>query len=519
MSSPTSWDGTFRTYKDREGRFWGREASKPVGWRYLVEMAGAASLIVENRAVEENWKTVTDAIDWYSLRGWQLDQAGEQLFKESADLPPPLHRIRARLRRGYLRTMDRVGRTFSELLAKRKGNVFELPTAGEVALAELPRDNVPTALVFLDACRLDLGWRLAQLLNQGEPTQRATVINAVAPVPSITPLGMSFALPVKRDSLHVRLADDCKTFHVSIDGFDGDLKWAEERRKWLKQNLDVKDWLEIEEVLDGESLKKPGRGRRLIAVHGDEFDSHDGQLKITGADEHLRRYVQAIRKLRDAGYSRVIVLSDHGFFHWQPDDHEIVDDLPTGTVLWQHRRAMVGHNLSHPSAVHMEIPQSDLEVVVPRSTSAFRTYGALGFFHGGATLQEMIIPVVVATWPTKARKVNVVLKPVGYITSEAPRVQVQAAATGQLFNADVNLLARRVVVKVKDPAAGKLVFRHGEPIIIEPEGSSVTVQLQMVEPKPQLAYGTPLLVEVLDADDEEVLVREDVTLKIDISDW
>lgn len=508
-----------QTYKDRERRFWGKEAGNPVGWRYLVDLAGAASLIVENRAVEENWKKVADSIDWYSLRGWQLDQAGEQLFKESADLPPQLHRIRARLRRGYLRTMDRVGRAFSELLAKRKGNVFELPTAGEVALAELPRDNAPTALFFVDACRLDLGWRLAQLLNQGEPAQRATVITAVAPVPSITPLGMSFALPVKRDRLHVKLADDNKSFQVFVDGFDGDLKWAEERRKWLKQNLDVKDWLEIEEVLDGESLKKPGRGRRLIAVHGDEFDSHDGQLKITGADDHLRRYVQAIRKLRDAGYSRVIALADHGFFHWQPDDHEIVDDMPAGDVLWKHRRAMVGHNLSHPSAVHMEILQSDLEVVVPRSTSAFRTYGALGFFHGGATLQEMIIPVVIATWPTKARKVNVVLKPVGHITSEAPRVQVQAAATGQLFNADTNLLARRVLVKVKDPAAGKLAFRHSEPITIEPEGAPVTVQLQLVDPKPQMAYGTLLLIEVLDADDEEILVREDVTLKTDISDW
>jgi hypothetical protein len=506
-------------YKDRESRFWGREATNPVGWRYLVELAAAAALIVEYRGVEEGWKTVADAVDWYGTRGWQLDRAGEQLFKESADLPPQLNRIRARLRRGYLRTMDRVGRAFSELLAKRKGNVFDRPTAGEIALEQLPRDTAPTALVFLDACRMDLGWRLARLLNEGEPTERATVLTAVAPVPSITPLGMSFALPVKRDHLHVRLAEDGKSFQVSIDGFDGDLKSADQRRKWLKQNLDAKDWLEIAEVLDGEGLKKPSRGRRLIAVHGDEFDSHDGQLKITGADDHLRRYVQAIRKLRDAGYSRVIVLSDHGFFHWQPDDHEIVDDLPTGTVLWKHRRAMVGLGLSHPSGVHMEVPQSDLEVVVPRSTSAFRTYGALGFFHGGATLQEIIIPVVVATWPAKARKVNVVLKPVGHIASEAPRVQVQAAATGQLFNADVNLLARRVLVKVKDPAAGKLVFRHAEPITIEPEGPSVTVQLQIVEPRPQLAYGTPLVVEVLDADDEEVLVREDVTLKIEISDW
>ncbi|HET6884065.1 MAG TPA: PglZ domain-containing protein, partial [Pirellulales bacterium] len=508
-----------QSYKDRESRFWGREASHPVGWRHLVELAGAAALIVENRSAETGWNAVGDAIDWYASRGWQLDQVGERLFKETADLPLPLHRIRARLRRGYLRTMDRIGRAFSELLATQKGDIFELPTAGEVALAELPRASVPTALVFLDACRLELGWRLAGLLNQGEPAQRATVVTAVAPVPSITPLGMSFALPVKRESLHVGLADDGKSFRVTVEGFDGDLKWAVERRKWLKQNLDVKDWLEIEEVVDGENLKKSGRGRRLIAVHGDEFDSHDGQLQITGAEEHLRRYVQAIRKLRDAGFSRVIVLTDHGFFHWQPDDDEIVDELPTGEVLWKHRRAMVGRNLSHTSAVLMPVPQSDLEVAVPRGTSAFRTYGALGFFHGGATLQEMIVPVVIATWPVKARKVKVVLKPVGNIATEAPRVQVQAAATGQLFGADVNLLARRVFVKVKDPANGKLVFRHVEPVTIEPDGPAVTVPLALVEPKPVLGFGAPLVVEVLDADDEELLAREEVTLKIEISEW
>ena len=55
--------------------------------------------------------------------------------------------------------------------------------------------------------------------------------------------------------------------------------------------------------------------------------------------------------------------------------------------------------------------------MVPRSVNAFRTYGGLGFFHGGATLQELVIPVVVATWPAKASKVEVVLKPVGHIAT------------------------------------------------------------------------------------------------------
>jgi hypothetical protein len=143
----------------------------------------------------------------------------------------------------------------------------------------------------------------------------------------------------------------------------------------------------------------------------------------------------------------------------------------------------------------------------------------LGFFHGGATLQELIIPVIVASWPAKARKVKVVLKPVAHIASEAPRIQVQAAATGQLFNADTNLLSRRVLVKIKNPTSGKVVFKHSEAVNVEPEGSAVTIQLAIVTPKPEMSYGSPLAVEVIDADDEELLAREDVELKVDISDW
>jgi hypothetical protein len=512
-------DRNVQTYKDRERGFWGKDATKRVGWGILVELCDAAALLVQNRDAETGWKTLQDAIDWYAGRGWQLDEAGEKLFKEASDLPKELHRIRARLRRGYLRTMDRIGRAFSEMLAKAPENLAGLPTAGEVALAELEAQNTPTALILLDACRLDIGWRLAGLLNDGEPVQRANVRTAIAPVPSITALGMAFALPMKREKLHVDLSADNKTFVVTADGFDGDLKWAEQRRKWLTEQLEVTDCLEISEVLDGPTLKKPGRSRKLIAVHGDELDSHDGQLKLTGADDHLRRYVQAIRKLRDAGYNRVIVVTDHGFFHWQPGDHEIEDEQPAGKVLWRHRRAMVGHDLSHPSAVRLNVPRSDLEVVVPRSTNAFKTYGALGFFHGGATLQEVVIPVVVASWPARARKVKVVLKPIGFIASEAPRVQVQAASTGQLFSTDSNLLSRRVVVKIKEPSSTRLVFRHSEAVTVEPDGPVVTIQLAIVNPKPELKYGTSLQVELLDADDEELLVRHDVELKIDITEW
>jgi hypothetical protein len=217
----------------------------------------------------------------------------------------------------------------------------------------------------------------------------------------------------------------------------------------------------------------------------------------------------------------VVVVTDHGFFHWRPEEHEIEEDKPAGDLLWLSRRAMVGRNLSHTHAVHLKVPQSDLEVMVPRSMNAFKTYGNLGFFHGGTTLQELIIPVIVANWPAKARKVEVVLKPVGHVASEAPRVQVQAGVSNQtsLFGTDSKLLARRVMIKIHEPSSGRLVFKHPEPVTVEPGGELSTVPLAVVEPKVELAYGTPLVVLVLDADDEEILAREEITLKVDINDW
>ena len=417
--------------------------------------------------------------------------------------------------------MERIARAFSQLLAKNGTALSDLPTAGELVLEEMQKHKTPTALVFLDACRFDLGERLASLINDGEPAQRAHVAAAAAPVPSVTALGMPFALPIERKGLTVALSDKQEKFRVTAEGFAGDLTQAEQRRNWLRENADVKECLSVGEVLDGEELKRPSKGRQVIAVYGDEFDSHDGTLELTGADDHLRRYVKAIHRLRDAGYSRIIVATDHGFFHWQPDDQDIEVEMPAGDILWRHRRAMVGHNLSHPTCVPLAVPQSDLEVMVPRGMSAFQTYGGLGFFHGGVTLQEVIIPVVVVNWPAKARKVPVVLKPVGVIATEVPRVQVQAGATGQItmFGADSNLLARRVVVKVKDPCSGKVVFRQDDPITVEPQSKPITVPLRIVEPRPELPYGATLVVEVLDADDEELLAREDVSLKIELTDW
>ncbi len=157
---------------------------------------------------------------------------------------------------------------------------------------------------------------------------------------------------------------------------------------------------------------------------------------------------------------------------------------------------------------------------MPRSVNAFRTYGGLGFFHGGATLQELVIPVVVVTWPSQAERIDVVLSPVMGITSMMPRVEVKPEFRGQgkLF-AESRQLSRRVRVRIRDAASGKVVFRHDEPATLEPQGRPVTIPLKHVASSPSLRFGAGLVVEVLDADDEEVLTREEAPLKFEMDEW
>jgi len=498
-------EANLQAIKERQQAFWGAIATNSIGWNHLVLLADAASLLVENAEAEQTWKTADEAVHWYTNKGWQLDHAGETLFSESHDMPGELQRIRARLRRGYLRAFDRINRVFSNLLSENPNSIFGLPTGGEILRRALKDADGPLALIFLDACRLDLGHRLVYLLNEGEPMERASLQIGVAPLPSITALGMAFALPVKRDSLSISFSKEQNRFCVKLEDFDGDLSFADQRRKWLSKRVGVQDFLTISDVIDTDKIKSPGRGKK--------------RLKLEGADDHLERYERAIRRLQSFGYKQIIVVTDHGFFHWQPDVDE-VEEKPSGELLWTSRRAIAGYGLSHKSALSFSLMGSDMEVMVPRSINAFRTYGGLGFFHGGATLQEIIIPVITVRWPKKAEKVGVVLKPVAHISSEAPRVQIQAGAKGQgkLF-VDPNQLTRRVLVKVKDPSTGKVIFRHPNPVTVEPEGDAVTIQLKLSEPRPTLPYGAPLVVEVIDAEDEEILDREEIKLKVDIDEW
>ena len=512
----------FTDIAERARNFWGRRAERPVQWSPLHELAEAACTLTHYHSTPHTWTTARDMVDAYARDIWRVERAGETLFREAPGISDRLHKIRARLRRAYQRIIDDLGKEFSQRLdAAGSEPLLDVSSAGERVLKELSeKKQPPTALVILDAFRFELARRLADLLQLHDPPERLEVEPALAPIPSITAIGMAFALPIPRSKLHVTWNTGKRPqWSVTTDGWTGDLTVADNRRRWLTDQGGAKACLTTHEVLDGARLRDLGDPAKLLFVYGDEFDrdGHEGALELSGADAHLERYARVVRSLRAAGYTRVIVTTDHGFFHWQPEPDER-DDMPRGEdILYQSRRAVVGRDLAHATALRLRVPRSDLDVYVPRSVNAFRTYGALGFFHGGATLQELVIPVLIAVWSGKRSKTPVSLRKLEHITTLQPRLELVSGLQGGFF--DGSLLPRNVLVRVV--AQGVLVFQHHEPVRVDPNtGEPTVVSLKLVDPSPDLKVGTPLRIEVRDADNGEFLGAMDTVLKVEInSGW
>ncbi|MFH1148378.1 MAG: PglZ domain-containing protein [Pseudomonadota bacterium] len=501
--------------------FWGQRTKKRVAWDVLAGFGRAAQVLRENEDVQKSWHTLKDSVAWYVEQGWRVDAEGECLMQEWPIEEADLFAVQKTLRKAFLQILDRTNTVFSEFAAQDTTwpGQASLPYAGEALKARLDEKKDPAAVIVVDAFRFELGKRLTEMINEGQASPVASVEPCMAPVPTTTELGMAYVLPGLTRSLRVSV-DPEKGWSVYAEGFDQNLAIAESRRNWLTTVHGVKPShiVAVTEAIKAGFKLPEGK---LIYLFGDEFDTqgHEGELALSGAEVYLERYAQVIRKLRDSGYGRIFLTTDHGYFHYIPGDHEVIEK-PEGDICWKTRRAIVGKNLKHKTAVLTKIAGSDLDCLLPRSVTAFKTYGGIGFFHRGATLQEWLIPLVCIQWMKKSQKTRIVLKPIAEITTLEPIVEVEPETRGKkdLFGRiDGSYLGRQIAIKVRDAASGKTLFKSAD-VSVSPKDDVRQVKLEKV-PGAEGRYGQKLNLVVIDADNEEILATADVTLKIDMDEW
>jgi hypothetical protein len=154
---------------------------------------------------------------------------------------------------------------------------------------------------------------------------------------------------------------------------------------------------------------------------------------MEGVVEQIARCLQ---KLASVGIENAVVTADHGHLFFATErETSMRIEAPGGDQVDLHRRCWIGRGgATPPGTVRVSGAKlgytTNLDVVLPASTSVFKAGGDLAYHHGGASLQELVIPVL--TVRTRA----VAARPEKQVLSVKPGFE---AVTNRIFSVEISL--------------------------------------------------------------------------------
>jgi len=256
-------------------------------------------------------------------------------------------------------------------------------------------------LFIVDALRYELGKELHELLR--DEAGKSTVDSLVAELPTITAVGMNALAPVTRDGSLVPLFDPDGGCILGFRGGERDVRTIDARKKTLAESSGRDtEWVVLDDLLEksGSALKKL-TAAPLLVVTALDID----QMGESGALEYgndyfemgLSRIKEAVKKLKENGYEEFLITADHGFLI---GDESLQDGLAP-KLRCVDRRYSIDAPRTDGALVSVGFSALEYRVSEPGRGLIFgRTSGLLinrrgtGFYHGGNTLQERLVPIL-----------------------------------------------------------------------------------------------------------------------------
>ena len=257
-------------------------------------------------------------------------------------------------------------------------------------------------VVISDALRFECGRELNKRF-QAENRYESELDFMVSSLPSYTQLGMASLLP------HTTLSFQNGSDAVEVDGMSS--KGTKARSKILQANsgasataIKAEDFMKLNSSTDGRDFVKQ---YQLIYIYHNRIDK-TGDDKVSeervfeAVEEELGFLMDLVKKIANMNGNNIIITSDHGFLyqHGIIEESDFVTSTYKGDVWKENRRFVIGTGLSYDKTVkafkstELNI-RSDAEVLIPKSINRFKVKGAgTRFVHGGATLQEIVVPLI-----------------------------------------------------------------------------------------------------------------------------
>lgn len=257
-------------------------------------------------------------------------------------------------------------------------------------------------VLISDAFRYEIGEELQTLMRQ-EDRFEAELEPALAMLPSYTQLGMAALLPNKTLTLV-----DNDTGMALVDGQSA--QGTVNRGKILGAAVTSGMAIQAEDLMQmgKDESRALVRDNDVVYVYhnlidktGDTRDTED--RVFAAAEETLQELVRLIKKLANANASNLLVTADHGFIYQNRvlEESDFLVCEPAGDdIYYRNRRFVLGTGMHASGSFKTFMPaelglEGTVEVQIPKSINRLRLKGSGSrFVHGGATLQEVVIPVL-----------------------------------------------------------------------------------------------------------------------------
>jgi uncharacterized protein (TIGR02687 family) len=397
------------------------------GYKKLYSaIATGSELLTELASINLAAQSFDEALERYRREWFRIDQLYRQFTfaARTAEYPKPLEALREQVEKRYTNTfLYALGNAWQEHVdaaATWTSSVLRPQTCFyRDYIAPIVRDGDKKAVVIIsDALRYEVADELGSLIRK-EDRFDASLDGVLGVLPSYTQLGMAALLP------HSTLKHSADGKTVLAD--DQPTNGTASRGKILEHVDGAAIQAEDFKALTGDERRELFKANRVLYLYHNRIDATGDKpgterQVFEAVEDTLRDIVDLVKKLASANATNIFITADHGFL-FQDDalaDSFFLSTQPQGDdIKVTNRRYVLGRGLKLDDAFATFSSQqvgldSDLQVQIPKSIHRLRLAGGgARFVHGGAALQEIVVPVLTVNKKRKSdtRLVNVEVWP------------------------------------------------------------------------------------------------------------
>jgi len=356
---------------------------------------------VHERALGDHSQSMDALIDFYVIQLREVDRLHRE-FEQSVsdyewqDAQGLMKPLQQQARSQYGRLMEKVQLCFTRHLQQTgwplPNRLSNTKVFDAFVAPKLQQGGNKVAYIMVDALRYELGLALEQQLSEDGIVELRP---ALAQLPTTTPVGMAGLLPEAETGLRLERAENKLGPNINglpVGTVQQRMNAIQKRYGHRFQEGRLEDFVR--------SRMKLGGDVDLFVLRSVEIDSHfennpDGApAEIINA---LQRIRVAVHKLKEAGFNDVVIATDHGFFlntHSGPGD---TCAKLAGDWLVVHDRCLLGAGAGDNQHYLIAAEKAGIRggygsIAGPLTLASYQA--GMQYYHGGASLQECIVPVI-----------------------------------------------------------------------------------------------------------------------------